>query len=517
MKTWRLLSGHWLFWKLNIFENVPLTLLTSLLTICQLPTTAQSTTQRLDSLFAALQDEQRLNGTVLVAEQGKVIYQKSFGFAQVNTKILNRDDTRFQLASIGKTFTAVAILQLYEQKKLKLDDALINYLPDFPFATITIRQLLSHTAGLPDLQIFEPYIRDNPARILTNADVIPALKKFGKLPFEPGERWSYSNPGYCLLALVVEKLTKMPFHTYLNSHVWQASSMPNTYPCSIPTAKVDPKRAESYQPIFFSSQLQLVDTMQRYHPLLVNFGGLQGLGFIASTANDLWSFDRALYSGRLLKAQTLALAFTPTRLKNGNQADVERNKVTYGLGWFIGQDTTIGKRVWHSGFIPGGSTLFLRNLTRQQTVVILTNAESDGLQESGENVLKLLTNRHLAPEKKSLAKQYVRALFEQGPDYGAARFMSMRTDTAHYRFSPAEMDYAGHQFLLNGYTSQALETLKILTFAESQAWQPYTSYAEVLQLIGKKAEAVIMYQKSLSLNATNERVRQALTQLLSEK
>ncbi|GAB3045053.1 hypothetical protein GCM10027185_56090 [Spirosoma pulveris] len=235
---------------------------------------AQSTPQRLDSLLNSFVDQQRLNGNVLITQQGKISYQKSVGLAHLDTKRSNQLDTRFQLASIGKTFTAVAILQLYEQGKLNMDDALINYLPNFPFATITIRQLLSHTAGLPDLQIFEPYIQESPNRILTNTDVIPALKRFGKLQFEPGERWSYSNPGYCVLALLVEKLTQKPFHAYLNEYVWQPASMVNTYPHSMPTARVDPKRAESYQPIFFSAGLQRVDTLQRYRPLLVNFGGL---------------------------------------------------------------------------------------------------------------------------------------------------------------------------------------------------------------------------------------------------
>ncbi|MBN8821505.1 MAG: class A beta-lactamase-related serine hydrolase [Spirosoma sp.] len=478
---------------------------------------AQPTSQRLDSLFTSLQNEQRLNGNVLIAEQGKIVYQKSFGLARVNDKLLNRNDTRFQLASIGKTFTAVAVLQLYEQGKIKLDDPLINYLPDFPFATITIRQLLSHTSGLADLQIFDPYIHEDPKRILTNVDVIPALKRFGKLQFEPGERWSYSNPGYCVLAILIEKLTAMPFDEYVAQHIWKVASMPNTYPFSIPKTKPDTKRAENYQPVFFSSQLQWVDTMKRYQPLLVNFGGLRGLGFIASTANDLLAFDKALNEGRLLKAQTLSKAYTATRLTNGNLADVEPGKVSYGLGWFVGQDTTTNKLVWHSGFIPGGSTLFLRNLTRQQTVVILNNAECEGVQESGENALRLLMNQPLASGKKSVAKHYAKALFERGPDYGAARFLVVKADTANYSFSPAELDYAGRQFMLHGYTNQALETLKLLTFAEPQAWQPYNSYAEILQQSGKKAEAILMYQKSLSLNADNNRLKQVLDELLNEK
>ncbi|GAB3045059.1 hypothetical protein GCM10027185_56100 [Spirosoma pulveris] len=229
------------------------------------------------------------------------------------------------------------------------------------------------------------------------------------------------------------------------------------------------------------------------------------------------AFDRALSENRLVKSQTLAEAFTPTRLKNGAVAEVEPHRVSYGLGWFIGQDTTAGKQVWHSGFIPGGSTLFLRDLTHQQTVVILNNAECDGVLETGQQLLKLLTNQPFIAGKKSLAKEYVRALFTHGPDYAIARFLSMRADTAQYGFSAGELDYAARQFMAGGYTTQALETLKVLTFAEPQAWQPYTSYGEVLLQSGKKEEAILIYQQSLRLNASNDRVKQVLTQLTGEK
>lgn len=469
----------------------------------------QNVAQRLDSLFSNLREEQKINGNVLVTEHGKVVYEKSFGFAQTGNKILNQTDTRFQLASIGKTFTAVAILQLYEKGKLKLDDPVIRYLKDFPFTNATIRQLLSHTAGLPDLHIFEPYAAQDSSRIVTNADVIPALKKSGRLPFGPGERWSYSNAGYCVLALLVEKISGMSFHSYLARNVWGKASMKNTYPYSQAVRTKDTLRAENYQMLFFSSELQLVDTMRRYRPVLINFGGLQGLGFIAGTTRDLATFDQALYDGRLLKAQTLSEAFTPARLKNGQIAQVEPG-VSYGLGWFIGQDTTAGKLVWHSGFIPGGSTLFLRNLTRKQAIVILNNAEVEGVQEAGNNAARILADLPVVPGKKSLAKTYVKNLFTEGPDYAAASFLAMKADTAHYRYSPGEMDFAARQFLTTGHASQALETLKVLTFNEPQAWQPYNSYAEVLQQSGKKREAIIMYQRSLSLNPGNERAKEAL-------
>src|SRR3954470_24309517 len=111
---------------------------------------AQNKPARLDSLFTSLYNQHEFNGNVLVVEKGKVIYRHSFGYADVRAKLLNTDQTAFNLASVSKTFTAVAILQLKQAGKLKLDDPFVNYFPDFPWRQITIRHLLSHTSGLPD-------------------------------------------------------------------------------------------------------------------------------------------------------------------------------------------------------------------------------------------------------------------------------------------------------------------------------------------------------------------------------
>lgn len=360
--------------------------------------------QRIDSMLNMLYENHNLNGNVLVAEKGSVLYKKSFGYANTEKGQLNNDSTRFQLASIGKTFTAVAVLQLKEKGKIKLDDPVAKYLPDFPFPDITIRHLLSHTSGLPDLQIFDPYVAERPEIIIDNSLVIPALKRSGKLNFKPGERWSYSNPGYCVLALVIEKVSKLKFMDYLAKNIWKPSGMTNTYSYSIPLAIPDPLRGESYRMPIYSYQLQKVDTMMKFKALLVNFGGVQGLGFIASTAQDLLNFDNTLYNGKLLTSETLAEAYTPVKLTSGQDAIVEPGKLSFGLGWFIRNDVSKGNIVSHSGFIPGGATIFIRNITTRQTIILLDNAESEGLHTTGENVMNIMTGKKLLPQKNRLSK-----------------------------------------------------------------------------------------------------------------
>ncbi|OJV19375.1 MAG: hypothetical protein BGO21_07730 [Dyadobacter sp. 50-39] len=481
-----------------------------------LPWTAFAQIQQIDTLVTNLFEDHMLNGNVAISDRGQVVYQKSFGIADAQRNIPNQADTRFQIASIGKLFTATAILQLKEKKLLRLDDAVCKFLPAFPFPIVTIRQLLSHTSGLPDLQILEPLAREQPNRVVDNSLVIDALKRHGKLEFEPGEKWRYSNPGYCVLALIVEKVTRQKFADYLTEHIWKPASMNNTYPYSAALIKPDPLRAESYRMPIFSFQLQKVDTMNRYKSVLINFGGLEGLGFIASTTADLLSFDRALDAGILLKASTLKEAYEPQKLKSGEAAVVEPGKLTFGLGWFISTDSTRGRIVSHSGFIPGGSTILLRNIAKRQAVVILDNAESDGIHQTGEAITAMLVGASVRTPKRSVTKLYANDLLFLGTDYAAAHLQQIRPDTSNYRFSAGEMDYCARELNAAGYKIQALETSKLLTFIDPGAWQTYNSYGELLLSNGKVKEAAIMFRKSLEIFPDNHFAKQALTNLKSE-
>jgi len=156
---------------------------------------SQAVLGRLDSLFTSRYNNSQLNGNILIAQNGTILYQHAFGYADREKKISNTLTSRSHLASVSKLFTAVAILQLKEKGKIKLNEPVNKYLPAFPYANVTIKHLLTHTSGLPDFQIFEPYYEQDPEQVVTNADLIPAVKKYGKLLFDPGEKWSYSSPG----------------------------------------------------------------------------------------------------------------------------------------------------------------------------------------------------------------------------------------------------------------------------------------------------------------------------------
>ncbi|MFC0513882.1 serine hydrolase [Mucilaginibacter angelicae] len=478
---------------------------------------AQNKSVRLDSLFTNLFNQHEFNGNVLVTEKGNVVYRHSFGYADAGAKLLNTDQTAFNLASVSKTFTAVAILQLKQAGKLKLDDPFVKYFPDFPWAQITIRHLLSHTSGLPDFQIFEKPYSENPEKIYSLNDLIPALKNDSRgLLFKTGEKYSYSNTGFGLLALLVEKLSGMKFQDYLSKNIFKPAGMVHTYIETPLLSVADKNRAQRYEFLSYSpGQLKRIDSVKGDRVESVILGAIVGPTAVVSTTGDLLKFDEALYSGKLLKQQVLDKAFMPALLNNGEKVAMgwANTKSYYGLGWMILQDSTYGKVVWHSGGSSGVVTVFLRNITRKQTVVVLDNVTHRGLHPEGLNAFYILNNGNIYHGKRSLAKEYVITLHQKGADAAAVLFNELKADTSHYFMDEKELNRLGYNLMNDGFLNEALEAFKFNTLLYPGSFNTYDSYAEALAGAGKKEEAIKMYEKSIALNPQNEGGKKVLNQL----
>jgi CubicO group peptidase (beta-lactamase class C family) len=478
---------------------------------------AQDTVHQLDSFFTALYQDATLNGNVLVTENDRPVYRRSFGYAQVQDSLPNTEETRFHLASVSKIFTATAILQLKDKGRLRLDDPVVQYLPGFPFAGITIRHLLSHTSGLPDFQVFEVPHSEDTGRIFTNADLVPAIKRYNRPMPAPGEKWSYSNTGYALLALVVEKLSGLSFPDYARQYIFRPAGMLHTYIQTSLLQVTDRERAIPYDYFIYAPyRLKAVADIPRYRIPSVILGAIIGPGNVVSTTGDLWRFDQALYKGRLLQPATLEEAFTPAKLNNGQPAAMGwgNGQSYYGLGWMILRDTAMGKVVWHSGGAAGMVTVFLRNITRHQTVTVLDNVTHRNIHGDGVNALYLLNHLPVATGKKSLAALYVQALFKQGADFATVRYNELKADTAQYYMDERELNTYGLELLWNGQPQLALEALQLNTLLYPASWNVYDSYAEALWQNGKKEEAIAMYRKSIQMNPDNKGGKEALQKIL---
>jgi CubicO group peptidase (beta-lactamase class C family) len=474
--------------------------------------------QKLDSLFRQLNKADLFNGNVLVAENNQVIYKSSFGYSDFSKRKANDEHTLFCLSSVSKVITSTAILQLVEKRKIALDEKLKTYLPEFPYPEITIRHLLSHTSGLPDYQLFEKQIGEHPQKIFDNSDLMPALKLWqAPLSNQPGEAWNYSNTNYMLLALLIEKITKTTFQSHIRKNIFEPAGMNNTFFASEPDQK-DERAINHEYPFLFSMNRQNVDSLRKYRWRTYNASGFVGQGNLISETSDLLKFDSALYEGKLLSRKSINEAFTPTRKSDGSIVSTSGSlgNASYGLGWFILSDTTNGRVVWHTGGQPGALSIFLRNIDKQQTVVIFDNAFNRNIYRNGLEALHIMNGKEVAFAKISSVKEYARAIQQKGIDAAYVRLKQLQDD--NYYINEDDMNELGLQILyaagFEGHTAMALEILKLNTLFFPDSFNTYDSYGEALAHCGKKQEAIYMYQKSIQLNPDNAGAKRALKELL---
>ena len=479
-----------------------------LLLIIAIQVSAQSRKENLNTFFSTLSKNGQFNGNVLIAENGNIIYEKSFGYADLSSKRLNTKQTSFAIASITKTFTSTAILQLKQEGKLKLDDTVSKFLPDFPYKEVTIKHLLSHTAGLPIYDsLFFSYIPNHPDTVFKNKDLIPAfILKKAPLIFKPGEDFSYNNVNYNILALVVEKLSGKSFESYLEEHIFKPSGMTNTS-LSRFFRREDKELSKRYNFKFpYSDKPQLVDTVSEFR--IMSHFDFQGQGDIISTTHDLLNYSRALESRSLIDEANLKEAFTPVKLRNGKD-----NAQRYALGWITREDTSLGEIVKHDGGMPGGRTMLLKNLTKHQTIILFDN-NGNNVVPIADHALSILNGLAIEKPKKSVSRIYGITMANLGVNAGNKVIERIRKDTVNYYLSEGQINDLGYAFLFNNKEMEAEAAFKKNTQLFPLSWNVYDSYAEVLLRKGNKADAIKMYQKSVELNAANENGKKVLEQLL---
>jgi CubicO group peptidase (beta-lactamase class C family) len=334
---------------------------------------AQAQTQKnLDSLFKSLEKKSAINGCVLVAENGKPIYQKAFGYADFATKRMLDNESVFELASVAKQFTAMAIMQLHQQKKLEYTDNIKKYFPKLPYENITVNNLLHHTSGISEFLGWSGKEIDT-TRINYNIDILNALiKNAPALSFKVNDSLSYCNTNYVLLALIVEKVSGLSFASYLDQHIFKPLNMTST--------KVYPQRATKqkisnyalgnvYDPVKGRFAVSDSSTANRYQ---YYFDGASGPYGISSNTTDLLKWDQALYTEKLASKDEQALAYAPAKLNNGKTASFMG--LTYGFGWLIPPASGhTGNFYLHTGGYPGYMTIICRYPEKQKTFIVLTN------------------------------------------------------------------------------------------------------------------------------------------------
>ncbi|MBX2930311.1 MAG: beta-lactamase family protein [Chitinophagaceae bacterium] len=295
------------------------------------------------------------SGGVLVAKNGEIIFEDYNGYKDFEQKKVLTENTPIHIASVSKTFTAIAILKLYEQGALQLEDSVQKYFPSFPYSGITIQHLLTHRSGLPNYLYFMDTAW-NKNVYATNNDVLQfMLQKHPAAYSLPNRGFHYCNTNFVLLALIIEKITKKTYPDYLQETIFDALNMKNSFVFSIKdTAHYIPSYQYNNKPYQLES-----------------FDCVYGDKNVYSTVRDLLLWDQALYNNHFIKASTIQKAFTPYSFeKEGNK--------NYGLGWRLyidGTDTV----VYHGGWWHGNNSLLTRLIQDTATIIAIGNKYNRGI------------------------------------------------------------------------------------------------------------------------------------------
>jgi CubicO group peptidase (beta-lactamase class C family) len=457
---------------------------------------AQDHAAKIQEVLTLAQKYRQFNGSALVAENGKVIYKGGFGMANMEWEIPNAPDTRFRLGSITKQFTAMLTLQLVEQNKIKLDGKLSEYLPDYRKDIgdkVTVHHLLTHTSGIPSYTSqpgFFANVSRNPYKV---AEFVKTYAS-GNLEFEPGTKFSYNNSGYFLLGAIVERITGKSYEQALKEMILDPLGMKNTgYDNHDPLLA---KRASGY------AKTANGYTNAPYLDMSIPYAA----GSMYSTVEDLYLWDQALYTDKLITPQSKELMYKPF-LQD------------YAYGWAITKTSfKVNDQpvpiITHGGGINGFTTTIVRFPKEKNLIVILDNTGSPNLNRLSDKLARIIYNQQYEPPKQSIAEVIEKTIGEKGIDAGVAQYRELKTKQAGtYDFAEPELNALGYRLMSQGKTKEAIEIFKLNVEAYPQGFNTYDSLAEAYMNNNERELAITNFKKSLELNPNNTSASENLKKL----
>jgi CubicO group peptidase (beta-lactamase class C family) len=484
--------------------NKPLpTLLLLGLVLSPTSAAAQGHVEKIDALLSRYHEYELFNGAVLVAESRRIIYEKGFGYADMEWQVANDASTKFRVGSVTKQFTASLILQLVEEGKIDLQATIREYLPDYPPEQgdrVTIHQLLTHTSGIPSytgLPDFDQVMRDpyDPEAFL---EVFSGLE----LEFEPGSEWRYSNSGYFLLGVIIERVTGRPYDEVLHDRILAPLGLANT-------------GYDHYEEIIEREAEGYVQTVTGYEdaPYLdtsIPFSA----GMMYSTVEDLFAWDQSLYgNGPFREARTKELMFTP-------YAEVpfdEDEDVHYGYGWLlrrvpVGEDTI--DVIEHGGGIFGFTTGFRRIPEDGNTIIVMDNTGSAAVPDMVNGITSVLYDRPANAPRRPIARVLAPIIEDDGVEAAIARYRSLKDEKpTAYDFSESQLNTLGYYYLGRDEIDTAIRIFKLNVEAYPDSFNTYDSLGEAYMAAGEREPAIENYRKSLELNPENENAKRILERL----
>lgn len=460
----------------------------------------QATVKKIDELMARYHQYGQFNGVVLVAQGNSILYQRALGKANLEWGVANTLDTKFEIASMTKPMTAILVMQLVEQGKVRLDGKISDYVPYYPRETgtkITIDQLLNHTSGIQQDIAFPDDPRDVPpiitkinADLLSNDDLVKLISA-RPLRFEPGTSYGYSSDAYAVLGAVVEHVTGKSYLQVLQERILKPTGMVDTVPALL--TPLVPRRASGYKESFAGIE-------NAPHIGATPAGGLY------STVHDLYLWERSLYGTSLVNQQSKDLLFG-------------LRKVITAYGWKTAEEEWAGKRhavLRTTGGLPGFVNLLLRVPDQERVIILLSNIRGSvyRLDDIAGGVNHILDGAPYEMPKQPIAEVLLRVLDRSGVPAMRTEFEKMRQRPAEYSLSESEMNALGY-YLLNARAAvdAAVAVFQLNAEAFPKSANVHDSLGEAYLASGDKERAARSYRRSLELDPNNKNAQDVLRKL----
>lgn len=456
------------------------------------PSIAQDKAVELAQAVEQFAEYNKFSGAILVAHKGQVLYKQGIGWANREWNLPNTPDTRFQIGSVTKQFTAFLLLQMVEQGRLRLHEPLATYLPDYPADPgnrITLHHLLSHTSGLPHYNAIPDYRETLFVMPYSQSEYIDQFKAL-PLRFEPGEGFGYSSFGYYLLGVVLEKVSGKSYGQLLKDNIFDPVGM---YDTQLDDGFPQRHRATPYR--FNYDVFDYAYAEYRSSTTAYSTGG------VFSTLEDLYRWHRALYTDALLSKPYRDLLFTP----------VQRN---YGYGWFVDAYEEDIPLVFHNGGITGYTANYLRFINDDTCIIVLSNTRGYKSTELPWLLAAILYDQPYEIQPP-LDKILHETIVNNGIDAAIQQYRSLKQSAPQaYPFEDEnQLNQLGYTLMRYNRTDDALAVFHLNAEVFPSSWNVYDSLGEAYLNTGDREQAMAFYQKSLNLNPENTNAAELLEDL----
>jgi len=350
--------------KRNIILSFLLTVIFCFCQTCALLAQQNDVQKKVDEYIDAYVQMNQFSGSILIAKKGHILVSKGYGHSNYQFDIENTPQTKFRIGSLTKGFTALAIMQLVEHHKLNLDDKLIKFIPDYPRGDeITLKHLLTCTSGIPNHTEFEDFNNERRVYHFTVSQTIETFKN-KPLEFNPGEKFKYSNSNYILLGFIIEQISNMTYADYIEQNIFKPLKMENSG--FEKPEDVIKNMAQGYR--FRNNEIE--------NAKFRDMSNAHASGALYSTIEDLYKWDRGLYTDKLISTESLKTMFTPF-------------KDNYAFGWGV-INVYNHKMITHSGEIDGFTSNISRFTDDDVCIIILSNFEHTPISRINKDLIAII-------------------------------------------------------------------------------------------------------------------------------